>query len=278
MNLNVSMLRDYLKCPQLAYNAHVLRRGAAKKPVALDVGSLFHEAMMLRPEKTVLSAELPSWLEVSEDAREQWVKHKLWLPANSWKPDEGEETIGAEIVLEAPFGEHKLQGRLDRLVGWSGKFWHRQWKTYTDGLLDLQERVRLSWHEVAYQYLAETNGYKPWGGTILGACQKLPGYRMIEGHRHDITDTDRIDALTFHYLFRALRAQQRMLDDLKWHLKETAYYMRVCIPPPRNYDSCFGPFGRGRCQYFSVCHEGGSLNDPQFVTLEDRYNGGRGAE
>jgi hypothetical protein len=275
---NISMLRDYLKCPQLCYNAHVLKRGSARKSVALEVGTLFHEAMELRLSGRPAGLTMPSWPEVNQDSRDIWEKHKLWLPITEFIPEPEWEIKGIELALEAKVSEAvTLQGRLDGLVLWNGKFWSLQWKTYDDDLLGLQERVRLSWHEVGYQWLARQNGYEPWGGTILGACQKLPGYRLVEQDngkkvRQEVTDAQRIAALTIHYLTRREDVQERMAGDLLEWLSAIPPTLELGGPNViRNYDSCFGPFGRSKCPYFPVCHEGESLDSGQFVTLEDRY-------
>lgn len=273
------MLRDYLKCPQLAYNAHVLKRGPVRKSSALEVGTLFHEAMANKLDLGLTGA-MPSWELVSDDARGLWEKHKLSLPIANFRPEPEWQIKGIELALEARMiDDVTLQGRLDGLVLWNGKYWSLQWKTYDDDLLGLQERVRLSWHEVGYQWLAEQNGFTPWGGTILGACQKLPGYRLVEQDsgkkvRQGVTDAHRIAALTFHYLTRPRDVQNRMVGDLLDWLSALppALDLYECGPDvARNYDSCWTAFGRSKCPYFGVCHEGESLDSGKFVTLESRY-------
>jgi hypothetical protein len=165
-------------------------------------------------------------------------------------------------------------------VRYNGKYWSLQWKTY-DGsdLLGLQERVRLSYHEVAYQWLAEQNGYTPWGGTILGACAKLPGYRLVGGKRQEIADGERAAALTFHYLSRSPQTQTEMWIQTRLQLDKAVAELgsggwlpgSTLTQRRRNYDHCFGPYGRNRCPFFSVCHEGADLFAPPFTDKEDRY-------
>jgi hypothetical protein len=254
--------------------------------VPLDVGTLFHEAMALRlgGADRVLGPELGSWLEVSEDAREVWAKHRLWLPANKWVPDPAWKVLGTEVVLEAPLGyAHTLVGTIDAPLIWNGKLWSGQWKTFDGGsepewaLLNLQDKVRLSYHEVAYQWLMEQTLCKehslPYGGVILGACEKLPGYRIINKKRVEITDGDREGALTFHHLFRSLEQQSALwfsTEDYLIHAAGTiaaghAFYLL------KNLDTCFGPFGRSKCPFFAVCHEGADSNSPPLVDLKARY-------
>src|SRR5947209_2343637 len=87
MKPNISQMKDFLKCPQLAYNAHVMRRGPVDKPVVLEEGTLFHEAMALRLQGATSfppQDNLPSWMDVSGMARESFTKHKLWLPAENF--------------------------------------------------------------------------------------------------------------------------------------------------------------------------------------------------
>jgi hypothetical protein len=285
MKISVSAMRDWLKCPQLAYNVHVLHRGPERRAVPLDVGTLFHEAMANRlgGAPRVLGPELGSWLTVSEDAREVWAKHQLWLPANQWTPDPAWKVLGTEVVLESEIGcGHTLVGTVDAPLIWNGKIWSGQWKTFDGGsepewaLLNLQEKVRLSYHEVAYQWLIERTLCQehnlPYGGVILGACEKLPGYRIINKQRAEITDGDRAGALTFHYLFRSPQQQQALWADTQDHL---IYAANASADgpnyQPKNLDTCFGPFGRSRCPFFAVCHEGADINSPPLVDLKARY-------
>ena len=270
MKISVSMLKDYLKCPQLAHNIHVERRGPERKPAVLEVGTLFHEAMESRlkgspPGKWTMA----SFSSVSPEARELWAKHKLWLAVDGFEPWPAWEIVATEKALSLHLSaDDEIVGRLDAVVKYNGKYWSLQWKTFDSDLLALQERVRLSFHEVTYQTLAECAGYAPWGGTILGACQKLPGYRIVGGKRQEIADGEREAALTLHLLTRSHAVQQSMWANINMQVREL---MKGISSPLRNYDQCFGPHGRSRCPFFSVCHEGGSIHDAQFVDLEDRY-------
>jgi hypothetical protein len=228
-----------------------------------------------------LGPELPSWLEVSEDAQAKWVSHRLWLPVNAWVPDPAWKVLGTEVVLEASIGfDHTLVGTIDAPLIWNGKLWSGQWKTFDGGsepewsLLQLQDKVRLSYHEVAYQWLMEQTLCKehglPYGGVILGACEKLPGYRIINKKRVEITDADREGALTFHHLFRSPEQQQGLWENTLRTLLHAAQAAGITFQY-KNLDTCFGPFGRSKCPFFAVCHEGTNINDPPLVDLRPRY-------
>jgi hypothetical protein len=284
MNVNISMLKDFVKCPQLAHNIHVRKRGLEGRSAKMEVGSLFHEMMERRlmgageprGKENTRGMALPSWTTVSSEARELWEKHRLWLPANAFELDPAWEMVATEKALESEVGLVMLQGRLDAIIKYNGKFWSLQWKTYESDLLGLQEKVRLSYHEVAYQWLAEQNGYTPWGGTILGACQKLPGYRMVENdsgkrERQEVTDAHRIAGLTFHYLARSPETQHAMWQNTGSLLMEMRAVLDGGPIVRRNYDQCFGLPGRAKCQFFNVCHHGEDLLGPPFADLRDRY-------
>lgn len=277
MRLNITMIRDTLKCPQYAHNLHVARRGPVWTPVALDVGSLFHEGMERRLRlEPVLKHELPSWGMVSQPARDTFDKHKLWVPMNSFEPDPNWEIQGVELRVQRPITPNlELVGRLDGFIIWQNKLWDLQWKTYSDDLLDLIEKVRLSWHEVGYQWMAEHSAPTiPWGGTILGACQKLPGYRLTPDEngkksREEVTDEMRAAAFTLHFITRS-REQQ---EDMVRQLIQTAMKVQGELEAGallRNYDQCFTRFG-SKCAFFDVCHHHGHLHGPEFIDVEDRY-------
>jgi hypothetical protein len=274
MLANVSMLKSYLACPQIAYNQYIAKRGPGSVSPKLEVGTLFHEYMERKltppPQNGDVPEHVPSWFEVSGEARELWLKHQMWLAVDAWEVPDDWQVLGTEVALQ----NHMLQGRLDAPIIWQNKLWSGQWKSYEDDLMSLQERVRLSWHEVAYQWLAEETCEKlgvRWGGTILGACQKLPSYRVVSGKRVPITDEQRENALTFHYLVRSPAVQERMLSDLIYHVLQMNREVVMGARIARNYDSCFGAFGRGRCPYYSACHEGADIYAPPFVQVEDRY-------
>jgi hypothetical protein len=202
------------------------------------------------------------------------MKHRLWVPINAFLPDPNWEVHGIELKVQRPIAPNlTLEGTLDGFIIWQNKLWDLQWKTYTDGLQDLLERVRLSWHEVGYQWMAEhiMSGHQlPWGGTILGACQKLPSYRIVDKHREEVTDTQRELAFSLHYITRGSNQQADMVSQLLQTAMQVQDELEHRALLRRNFDSCFSPWG-GRCQFFDVCHNGQNLFGPDFKDLGDRY-------
>jgi len=266
----VSQLKDYLRCPAQAFFIHELRRVPSASNMALGIGTLFHEqmALLLVGKYNKVLAQLPSWKLCTDEVQDAYMKHYLYIVAERYYINPAWEIIHIEKALEDP--GINLQGRLDAIVKWNGKYWSLQWKTYSNDLAGLQEKVRLGYHEVAYQHLASINGYTPWGGTILGACQKLPSYRMAPDRRskYMITPEDRQAAFTTHYLTRSPDEQASLLDNLTKHLERMSRDWALRL---KNTDSCFGMFGNSRCPYFQVCHQGGSIGSGNYKTAEPRY-------
>lgn len=203
---------------------------------------------------------------------DEWEKHQLWLPGNAWSPPDDWHIEMVEKPLSAAVGDITLEGTLDALVRLDGKWWSLQWKTYADDLANLVERVSIGWHEsMAYPLIAAENGFAPFAGTILGACHKLPNYRMVldpetgRKSRREVTDQDRIEGLTFHWLACSQSTVARRIDDF------TAYARTIGSNQSRNPDACMGAFGNSRCQFYGVCYGGEDIMGPEYIDLEDRY-------
>ncbi len=280
MQVSITQLRDYLKCPQMAYYAHEMRMVPDKKPKALDIGTMFHNLMEMKlkaridPTYAIDTEKFSSLYEAATDAaKHDWQKHKLWLPISAFMVPQDWEVVAVEHALSAQLGDVELVGRLDGIVKWNGKFWHLQWKTYAEKVHELIEQVRLSWHEVAYQYLASRHGYIPWGGTILGAVRKLPGYtwQMLEDgkrKKRDITDDERSQSLELYFVSRSPQRQAELLRELELQLGvlNANWHTRM-----KNLDMCLGGPGRRACPYMAVCHEGQDINGPGFIQVDPRY-------
>lgn len=208
---------------------------------------------------------------------DEWKKHKLWLPAQNWAPPAEWQIKHIETPMQAMIqgaaDNNRIEGTLDAIVKFDGKWWSIQWKTYTTNLERLVQQVQIGWHEsAAYPTLARAYQYQPFGGTLLGAVQKLPGYKIVQDQesgrkgRQDVTDQDRIDALSFHWIaFNQRKYEDRVVDLINAGISLENRLMF------RNTDSCFGIYGNSKCQYYGVCHEGEDINGPGFITIEPRY-------
>ena len=264
MIFTISQVRDYLWCEQYAHNLHTLHRGIERSSKALWLGDLFHQSMAAR----LLGKPLPFGYgdefkdpEVTSGFRAMLPFLTTWEVPSSWK------VLQVERPLEVPVGRHRLLCRPDALIMDQHGTWLVQWKTLAKGA-DLglhQERVRLSFHECGYHWAASTGGMDGQNGaisgTILGTYKKLTKAELSAGTnpfiltrvaRDRATVVERVDALALV----ANRMEESIERDK--HLKNT--------------DSCFGRFGNSLCQFYQVCHEQGSLKDPPFVDLPDRYN------
>lgn len=283
MLFNISQLRNHITCPQLAHNQYVVRRLPAnlRPGVSTGVGTLFHLAAQHRLSRGSVPTDAELLVSAGSGAIwEAWSKFKLRLPLEAWQIPSDWKILGVELPLQTDLAPNlTLQGRLDALVEVDGKLWSLQWKTYADDLASLIERVQIGWHECyAYPTLVASMGIKlPYAGTILGACRKLPSYRLRDTGtgkkvRVDVTDADRIEAFTFHWLaLNPTLYSQRAKDVLKY-----AEDMRLTTDfphnePKRNPDACHGYFGNSRCPYWSSCYDGEDINGPGFVPILDRY-------
>lgn len=277
MEVSISQLKDFLRCPTYAFNRHELRRVLPEPERALTTGALFHKLMeakmlaRLNPADALLSDDQYQEMlaQLSDRARWEWDKYRLWIPVSAFDVPPDWEIMGVEKALRAPLGAVTLVGRPDVIIKWNGKYWDVQWKTYSEDLLELLESIRLGWHEVGYQYLATANNFNPWGGTILGTCKKLPGYFLPKGGKKQIV-TDEMRALAFelHYLARSPDTQTSMLKELEMQLDTLARDWHSGL---KDFDQCHGAIARRRCPYLDVCHHGGSIDSPAFITVAPRY-------
>ncbi len=280
MKFSISQLQDFVRCPQLAHIKHVQLWDRAGGSPARTVGSMFHSAMedklLARPSRSAIEL----WSEIDNPhagAIELWEKHRLGDVIADWtRTEEYGVPSAVEEVLEAPLGEHTLQGKLDSRVWRDGYWWSEQHKTYTDDLQSLTEKVRLSWHEVAYQYLLEYNGFSPVGGTILNACQKLPGYKLMDltgsGRKTkvEVTLEMRLRALTTHHLVRTPQEQSEGLHGITYYAERMGEMFARPQHLARNNNNCFDMNG-WKCPMFAHCWDGAELAEPMFIKLVDRY-------
>jgi hypothetical protein len=265
MKWNVSQWKNWQMCPMFSYFHDVRRRGLESTSVALEIGTAFHKFM----EAKLKGAPEPQ-LELSEEAQREW--DKLVVFARAWTVPPEWEVRHVERALEWPLGLDILQGRLDALVWWNDGYWSLQWKTcsQTANLELLGDSVMVGFHECAYHWLAEQAGYLPFKGTILITAKKLTQKAITEG-RNPIAPPV--------YLTRS----KAMVAERITQMREGVHKMVVVVDPPaflqwdttkyitKNTDSCMGKFGNSRCQYWQVCHEGGSIDALPFVDLKNRY-------
>lgn len=251
---SISDLKLWLTCPQKHHFATIEKRVPVALSPALDLGNTFHRFMEARlkgaPSETLLALapETP-------DAQEEWQKLLPFIAA--WPIPPEWRIVAVEYPLSGTLGAHQIQGRLDALIYWNSKYWSLQYKTcgQSTPLDNLADSVRLGFHEAAYQYLAETSGHVPFGGTILLTARKLSLKAIREGS----------NPLMVHYLTRSPSVQSEILSDLilALDLSETTRF--------RNLESCYGPFKNTKCPYLPVCHEGLSISSDLYQDAEDRY-------
>lgn len=278
MRFNVSQLRDWLYCQQFATYRHKYKRGVVGVSAPMLAGTMFHKVV----EATLRNQPIryaTAWEEelaaegsvfVATDFRRRWaqLKHQ----AIAWKPHPDWEVGDPELQLSAPLGAYTLEGTPDCPIKWNGKWWSLQFKTCHDreNIEFLGERVRLSFHEAAYQYLMEHAGYKPFGGSILVWAKALPASRIINRKRVPLTNEERLSQGLgqMNGLVRSAEEQERRILDIHRIMYDWDTNWRG---PIRDTGQCWGSYKNSRCQYYDVCHNSASLDDQPFVTLEDRY-------
>lgn len=274
MKINISNLRTYLECPTKAFYEHTLRRGPITKSLALELGSLWHSMMETRLKgDSIKAVEAGAQLAVAciseSDLREKLDKGlTAILPAfREWQQPDDWKIIAVEKELEAPLGpDHTLQGRLDALVYWNGSYWHLQHKTVSAStpLALYYAYMERDWHECAYQYLAERNGYTPYAGTILNTVRKLSAKRMAENPKA---------ALAIQYIPRDNRQVSKAIWDITT-IAERIDDDNVSTTEDiiQNRSACMGRYGNSPCPYLQVCNNIISITDNSyFRDLEDRY-------
>lgn len=265
MIVNISQLRDHLWCPMYAHFKHTLRRGMARPSRALEVGTLAHQSF----EAILKGTKLPT-IPNEILATKEW--QSLAILLGHWKPDPAWEIEHVEAPLKAPIIPGRqdcwLIGTPDALIRWNGKWWSLQFKTCSDrtNLEFLKERVRIGFHECAYQLLAMYHGFIPFAGTMLVTVRKLPWSRRVDGKLVEIPVHQRIEeGLSTTPLPRSLELLGQRLWDIERIIPQLGGH---CI---RNTDACFGRHWNSKCEYYDVCHGAMSIAKPPFVDLEDRY-------
>ena len=290
MKLSVSDIKDFRRCEKLAYYKHNLLRSPAKSDsVALTVGTIWHKGMEVflreRSADAAAAAMLDevSKLEASDlHAKASYQLGILAAGLTYWTVPSDWEVLSIEQVLSASLprwrtglhhaNDHILQGRLDAIVRWNGKVWHVQHKTVDErkNLPLYWRQMERDWHECAYAYLLERNGFDNYGGTLLIAARKVAAKRL------DPTNPSNI--IVPQFISRPQHVIDKAVDDIylimnRWQANLDA---ARASGGPGNFiedrDQCTGPWGNSPCPYLDVCNGLISIDDPtKFVDTPDRY-------
>jgi hypothetical protein len=169
-----------------------------------------------------------------------------------------------EIQLSAPLGGHTLIGTPDAILDNNPDpgFDSGQWKTCQGGQ-DIERQcdaVRWSYHEAAYRYLMNHNGY-PCRGTTLGIYKKLTKAELVAG------------ANPFYLIqLPAVPKEwdQEVLSELEIWADRMGMVSDGAAPLLPHRRSCI--IGNIRCQYWSTCYEGLPLSDGRYINSDQRYD------
>lgn len=260
----VSMFKDWVKCPQRCVNQHILRRVSPKRSDALTQGTIWHAAMEAKARGEDIDTRLEA-LNLSFYDREIWNKQMGRIAPLVEFPEE-EELIGTEVQMQNNdiYWSIPLIGRLDAIVKFQGKYWHRQYKTLSATVpVDVfSELCRVDWHESAYEtMLKEKYGEKNVGGTILYIARKI--------NQKQIDANPKSALAPAFYLQRQSHEVERAMYDMQGIAREIMTTMHY---PIRHTQECGGPYRNSLCPYFSVCHGVDVItNDSLFNLEEDRY-------
>lgn len=252
MRVSISQVKDFLTCPTIAHNRHVLRKGLDKRSEALDFGTLWHREMAIALDPTWDPPEIEIPKETLED-------YFLWRQEAPWQRPEGWEVKGVEVKMSMPLGPHEIVGTLDAVVVWNGKYWHVQHKSLAESVpvSVFCEQQRLDFHEVCYQRMMEQS-MTPVGGTILNVLRKLSRKRLRAGENPYVIET----------MTRERELVEETLRDLEQVVGEME---RQGGQPVKNRSACSGIYRNSLCQYHPVCGREITLEDERYVDLEERY-------
>ena len=268
MKFNVSHVRAHLECPTKGRYQHVLKRGPHKRPLALEIGTLWHIGMetllrtqnmveaMIEVNNSLTTAEtkvVSGWRAI-EPAFEAW-PDRGWL--RQWEILAVEQLVEYEITKNLT-----IQGTLDGLVKWEGQYWHLQHKTLSPStpLHTYAAYMQRDWHECWYEFACREAGYAPFGGTILNVVRKLSAKTIA---------ADPAQALSVQYIPRPYRIVEKAMEDLASIGGDLAYDIGTNI---QNRSMCAGRFGNSLCPYLDVCNGVAQIDDNElFTNIEDRY-------
>jgi PD-(D/E)XK nuclease superfamily protein len=272
--INVSHLRTHLECPTKALFNYHLKRGPKKKPVALELGTIWHKMMQQKigSSLSIKEIEFQALQEAALLGGEVYKGLTAILPAfREWTSKDDWTIIAEELALRAPIPyhtanlRHELQGRLDALVMWNGSYWHLQHKTVAASkpISSFALEMERDWHECAYQYLAVHHGFVPYAGTILNTVRKLSAGTILEDPKR---------ALALQYIPRSEEQVRKAVDDISTLCDQIEAGHANPTRVVQNRSSCMGRFGNSPCPYIGVCNGQASLyDDALFESVVDRY-------
>jgi hypothetical protein len=213
IEVTVSQVLDYWKCPQLHWYKHVLKRGlSGEYKGAADLGTLAHTGL-----ENFMTTLMPEHADIREPSLEVMGSERWWdlkakliaeyaakggeLKPNEstaaealtarlawWVRESGDwhawtKVLAAEKVFRYEVAPGVwLRGKADAFVVYQGKVWHVQWKTHSGGLANLEILVESSMHEATFKAGAKVlyPDYE-YGGTMLGAFDKEPLHTKLKG-------------------------------------------------------------------------------------------------
>lgn len=210
IDVTVSQVLDYWKCPSYHWYYHVLKRGKEEYKGPADLGTLAHSRLEdfmkilqrydMKPPEEVMVPLVNHWNlhdELVSDYAEKNVELKAkdlsaataleyrlgwWFANGEWQ--RWDEILMIEKPLRLSLGDFLttdgslvtvfLNSKPDVFVVWNDKIWHVQWKTHSKNFANLALLVESSMHEASFRMQVERNpAFKlPFGGTLLGAFDK----------------------------------------------------------------------------------------------------------
>lgn len=261
LELNVSQLQAFIRCPRFWFNRYVVKRSgeAPEGSAALRIGTAWHTLM----EHALEEPNAGQLLEVCSLTGDEW-ERTLFIEGltqfHQWV-DENPEYELLEAEKEGSFvldGRFKIFGRLDRLVKFNGQYWHMQHKTMSanKSVGHYTTAIRRSFHEYAYRRMCEAEGLTPYGGSILMMLRKvkdpLSTPPLILPPAHLATkDTD--DGWREKSLIYWCEQIERVMADVENGV-------------PQNPESCYT---WGLCEYVPMCD---SLQDVADLPLRDPFS------
>lgn len=291
VRINISSLKQYQSCQRKAYFLNDIKRGpAGAPPRALLTGTTWHKVMEARfnPAKrtgtpdAIVFDSIAEYYRNNEDAalgtiadmKGLMVGYHHWEPPVDWEVKSVESVISAPLPRWKTSGDapHTLQGIVDMLVKWNGKWWHVQHKTIAKNksLPAFWQKMERDWHECGYEYMLESSGLDaPYGGTLLITARKLTEKAALASPG---------DVIQHQFITRPKHVVEKAVDDMFQMCEEWTAKLESCRVTGgptsfvANLDSCMGLFGNSPCPYRSVCNDGEDIYGPKFVTITDRYD------